>query len=761
MTNEKGLFAQADLGIVSRSTTERKKMSTKTIYKRVALVAVAGLVSGLVSVAPANAAFSLLEDEPAILTAIATSSTTPVAVGSTTAVTVPVFVGAPAALTATKGFSVTTASVTKPAGSTTPTISASIANASATVFVASGTTTASKSQIELDGAVIETLANGTNGGTLGTAASGGSKVGDVTLTGFDKPGIYTFSITPNGAATDVAATVTVYAGYSADASNPNRLFPTQGSNITTGWAAVANGQATVRLTGFPSTGGTYYATVSGNASLIAVTEGDTGSDLTNALTNGTNLAGGATIVADSTTSASAYEDLQLSVGATGTATVTVVTYDAASGVSTTFASAVLTIGSTPAASATSSLVGISDGNDNPAPTTDDSSSIVKSMASGNGTILANIGVTLKDQNGANLNGQKITVTLDGPGLIQVEQNGDGVGAVAANRTYSDNTANTGNVWQIGIAADGTAGRLNVTISVGATVLAVKSVTFYGTAAKYTATAQLVAPTNGSSTNDAVVVCATDKNGNTVPSHTIYAFSGDTSVASVTPSATTDTTSRVAALIDGTNAAGSGIDYGQTTYKAAKGSGCIGFAVNAVNQTLKDSVTITFRDAIAAADATVSTTATVKVGALKALTATVAFDKASYAAGSKATVTLTFKDSVGRLVGAQTGTDFLTGALTSSAALQGAALFSATRPNIFNGAVTADVFMPYYAGTVTITGTTGQASNLETAAKGVSLAASAAVTAPADSTSAQLASLIKKINDLQKLIAKIQKRLGVK
>jgi trimeric autotransporter adhesin len=56
MTYEKGLFAQADPGIVSGSTIERKKMSTKTIYKRIALVAVAALGAGVLSVAPANAA---------------------------------------------------------------------------------------------------------------------------------------------------------------------------------------------------------------------------------------------------------------------------------------------------------------------------------------------------------------------------------------------------------------------------------------------------------------------------------------------------------------------------------------------------------------------------------------------------------------------------------------------------------------------------------------------------------------------------------
>jgi hypothetical protein len=63
--------------------------------------------------------------------------------------------------------------------------------------------------------------------------------------------------------------------------------------------------------------------------------------------------------------------------------------------------------------------------------------------------------------------------------------------------------------------------------------------------------------------------------------------------------------------------------------------------------------------------------------------------------------------------------------------------------------------------VTITGTTGQSSNLDTPVKGLALTKSFKVTAAADSTSAQIASLISKINALSKLIAKIQKKLGVK
>jgi hypothetical protein len=55
ITSERALLAQADLRIVRGSTIERKQMSTKTTFKRVALVAVAALGLGLLSVAPSNA----------------------------------------------------------------------------------------------------------------------------------------------------------------------------------------------------------------------------------------------------------------------------------------------------------------------------------------------------------------------------------------------------------------------------------------------------------------------------------------------------------------------------------------------------------------------------------------------------------------------------------------------------------------------------------------------------------------------------------
>ena len=53
---------KAEIGNVSISTTERKQMSTKTTFKRIALVAVAALGLGVLSVAPSSAATTVIDE---------------------------------------------------------------------------------------------------------------------------------------------------------------------------------------------------------------------------------------------------------------------------------------------------------------------------------------------------------------------------------------------------------------------------------------------------------------------------------------------------------------------------------------------------------------------------------------------------------------------------------------------------------------------------------------------------------------------------
>jgi hypothetical protein len=61
MSYERAVLVQADPRIVRGSTIERKQMSTKTTYKRIALVAVAALGFGVLSVVPSNATASAVD----------------------------------------------------------------------------------------------------------------------------------------------------------------------------------------------------------------------------------------------------------------------------------------------------------------------------------------------------------------------------------------------------------------------------------------------------------------------------------------------------------------------------------------------------------------------------------------------------------------------------------------------------------------------------------------------------------------------------
>ena len=83
ITYERALEAQADLRKFRRSTIERKQMSTKTTFKRVALVAVAALGLGVLSVAPSSAA-------PLSVTVTPSATTSAIKVGETATISLTV-----------------------------------------------------------------------------------------------------------------------------------------------------------------------------------------------------------------------------------------------------------------------------------------------------------------------------------------------------------------------------------------------------------------------------------------------------------------------------------------------------------------------------------------------------------------------------------------------------------------------------------------------------------------------------------------------
>jgi hypothetical protein len=366
-----------------------------------------------------------------------------------------------------------------------------------------------------------------------------------------------------------------------------------------------------------------------------------------------------------------------------------------------------------------------------------------------GTDAAGFTVIVNDGYGNAVNAADVVVTIAGPGLICGANAASGSCTPAA-RVVATTSTSAGKAY-INLDADGTAGVATLTFTAGTAVLGTKTVTFYGSAAKYTATTNLNATANGTATTDAVTVCAVDAAGIAVPGATIYAFSGDATVASVETSDATETTAITAE--SGTI---------PTSFVGKTAVGCVGFDVTGLSQVTKDSVVISFGDAATLALSTVTTTATVKVGSVQAASVALSTDKASYAPGEKMTVTLTWKDAYGRAIGAGVGTGTLAAALTSSASLTGDALFATANTSKL-GVTSITAYAPLQQGTVTLTGLTGaDTTYLATAIRGIALSASVKVV-DANQTSllTQIDALNAKIVALNALIAKIMKKLGVK
>jgi hypothetical protein len=213
-------------------------MSTKTTFKRISLVAVAALGFGVLSVVPSHA--TAATGGTVTFAGAATTASASVAVGAEASIAISQAWTSPASSIAAV---VLTPTCVKPAGATCAAAGVTYAAAVAGTDVTAGN---------------QTVSSGVLSATSSTAATAAAITNTAKFTP-DKAGIYVLTFAQTGATTTPSVTWTVYAGYSADAVNANKAFPTQGSNVTTGWTATAGGQATVRITGFASDK-VYYVT---------------------------------------------------------------------------------------------------------------------------------------------------------------------------------------------------------------------------------------------------------------------------------------------------------------------------------------------------------------------------------------------------------------------------------------------------------------------------------------------------------------------
>jgi hypothetical protein len=230
----------------------------------------------------------------------------------------------------------------------------------------------------------------------------------------------------------------------------------------------------------------------------------------------------------------------------------------------------------------------------------------------------------------------VTVTVGGPGLVSVSAAG---ASSAKSVTMSVTNSREGTSNQIygtetlSILSDGTAGTMTITFSKGSTTLATKTVTFYGAPGGVTpflsdtVTALRTAGTSTVTLTGVLRDAATG--GNILSAGTVYVFSSDTKIAGAVPTTAV---------------------FGQTGHRCATFTGTGATSKLSCPITLTDTgvVTLTVGDSWTVANSSWTSTAVeLTVTGNTVASATVAFDKATYAPGERAVITITTKDIAGR------------------------------------------------------------------------------------------------------------------
>ena len=748
MTYEKALIAPAGNRIVRISRLiERKQMSTKTTFKRIALVAVASLGFGMLSVAPSSAA------EADFTTSLGTITPADGSVVVGTAVTIPVKLEN--TLASVAGASTFTATFVQKPINTTLTNTSLAANITGQ---AADWTTAGAALTQVTASANTLVATA---GATAAAVTTASLAGSFVFTP-DTPGLYKISILSDDGAggTDVDAATT---GIIIIARGAALTQAASGKGNSTG-TAVAGGSAVAiyHVPGATAAGTVYNVTSSGVGSISNPKTCDTldatlkgtdtevrcqadGDSMTMTTINGTNYTDGAKFTNTTLTAgnvltgaaASASFTVDAASSAVGVQTITVTRVNQSTGVPTAVATITITWGATAgsAANAQFSTAWINAGETIATAANDDTTAgVTCSRSTTITTACANITVTVKDINSVAINNASLSATLTGPGILGFDDQADAIGAKSGAVVASASTGLTANVGGISIYSNGQSGTATITIKSGTVTLATKTVIFYGTVATLTATQNLsIARASAAgaelgtgsasatwlttATTPAVYIVAKDSDGMIVPGLTITAVSSDASVIVSSTIAQDDAT------------AGDGPGYYNASVTSAPGG------------TSGAKATVTFRTLLSTG-AYVSTDALPFTLGGSIATMTLTLDKASYAPGEAMVVTRTALDASGNPVydgvaspavvfsKAVGGTLPAAGAFTA-----GKSATSSSRPSVFAPSLDGD-FEARATYTVAATGAAVQMTAKATVSDDAATAASsAAADAAAEATDA--------------------------
>ena len=435
----------------------------------------------------------------------------------------------------------------------------------------------------------------------------------------------------------------------------------------------------------------------------------------------------------------------------GVQTLTTQSINSTTGVVTTIGTATITYGAAPVVTASTSKVFLSAGEDCAA--ADDAGGVTLAATAGvtlaaGATTGAALCITINDQNGTAINGQALSFTIAGPGLITAATGAGAAttGTVRATSLTATTQAAT-NLARLGITADGTSGVGTITVTSGTTVIATKTVTFYGAVKTLTAVQNhKIGSTAGAAlgtgvttpaattigTTAAVIITAKDANGVAVPNLTITAKSSDLTVMSETIAQAGDSVT----------------------------TGNYNIGVNSVANTSGKAATLTFR--VMSGTTVLAETAALPY-TLGGAVATVALslDKPTYSQGSAAVATLTLKDASGNPVFDGDHANILTAALSTSMSVVKTLAFSTTATSAASLGGTSKVSFNAPASATAewkISGTTGAGPSVDSAK---ALSATASVTDSSVAIATSLAALNAKIVALNALIAKIMKRLNIR